>query len=162
MTEDPGKHYRFEYKVCLTEQDKKNEHVIVKLDPFRIAQIYGMTSFALMTVLKKCLCTGNRGHKDKKQDLLDIISAANRELEILKEDGTDKDLTVTKIPNNTNNDWIKTEYRLPSLGQTVDIKTEKEIYRGTIDKRKFVWVLTAACGSKSIPFTEGTRWRPLK
>lgn len=71
---DPGKHYRFMYKG-------------LKLDPFRIAQIYGMTSFAMMTILKKCLCAGNRGHKDYRQDLNDIICAAQRELELLDEDG---------------------------------------------------------------------------
>jgi len=77
---DPGAHYRFMYKG-------------IKLDPFRIARVYRMKSFAMMTILKKCLCAGDRGHKDYKQDLLDIISACNRELEILEEDeefdGTD-------------------------------------------------------------------------
>jgi len=73
MIADPGKHYRFEYKE-------------INLDPFRIAKIYNMQSFALMTILKKCLCAGNRGHKDYKQDLLDIISAAEREIEIIEED----------------------------------------------------------------------------
>jgi len=70
---DPGAHYRHEFKG-------------VKLDPFRIAYAYMMKSFAMMTILKKCLCAGNRGHKDYKTDLLDIISAAQREIEILEED----------------------------------------------------------------------------
>jgi len=70
---DTGKHYRFEYKG-------------IKLDPFRIAKIYGMESFALMTVLKKILCAGNRGHKDYKADILDCITALQRELEIVEED----------------------------------------------------------------------------
>ena len=74
MTEtDHGKHYRYEHKG-------------VKLDPFRIAKIYGMQSFAMMTILKKCLCAGDRGHKDYRQDLNDIICAAQRELEMLDED----------------------------------------------------------------------------
>lgn len=71
--EDTGSHYRFEYKG-------------IKLDPFRISQIYGMTSFAMMTILKKCLCAGNRGHNSYRDDLLDIINAAQRELEIIDED----------------------------------------------------------------------------
>lgn len=83
---DPGAHYRHEIKVRLSEQDIANGFVVVKLDPFRIASVYRMTSFALMTVLKKCLKAGERGHKDKRQDLLDIISAAQRELEIIDED----------------------------------------------------------------------------
>lgn len=71
--EDTGKHYRFEYQG-------------IKLDPFRIAQIYDMKSFALMTVLKKILCAGNRGHKNYKADILDCINALQRELEIIEED----------------------------------------------------------------------------
>lgn len=71
--EDTGSHYRFEYKG-------------IKLDPFRISQIYGMTSFAMMTILKKCLCAGNRGHNSYREDLLDIINAAQREIEIIDED----------------------------------------------------------------------------
>lgn len=71
--EDTGSHYRFEYKG-------------IKLDPFRISQIYGMTSFAMMTILKKCLCAGNRGHNSYREDLLDIINAAQREIEMIDED----------------------------------------------------------------------------
>jgi hypothetical protein len=71
--EDPGKHYRYELNG-------------IKLDPYRIAKIYAVNDFALQTILKKCLCAGNRGHKDFKQDLKDIVSAAARRLEMLKED----------------------------------------------------------------------------
>ena len=72
-SKDQGKHYRFNYKG-------------INLDPFRIAMIYKMQSFAMMTILKKCLCAGDRGHKDYSQDLRDIICAAKRELEIVHED----------------------------------------------------------------------------
>lgn len=72
---DPGNHYRFQYKG-------------IKLDPYRIAAIYNMQSFAMMTILKKCLCAGSRGHKNYEQDLKDIICAAERELEIINEDIT--------------------------------------------------------------------------
>ncbi|MGZ5029038.1 MAG: hypothetical protein ACXWAT_00765 [Methylobacter sp.] len=74
---DPGAHYRYSYKG-------------IKLDPFRIAKIYGMTDFELMTILKKVLKAGERGHKDKRQDLRDIISAANRAIEIIDEDAEDE------------------------------------------------------------------------
>lgn len=71
--EDTGKHYRYEYKG-------------VKLDPARICDIYGVNRLMMATIIKKALCAGNRGHKDKRQDLLDIINAANRELEMMSED----------------------------------------------------------------------------
>ena len=73
--QDAGRHYRFQYKG-------------INLDPFRIASVYKMESFAMMTVLKKCLCAGNRGHKDYEQDLRDIICAAQRELEMVREDNS--------------------------------------------------------------------------
>lgn len=71
---DPGLHYRYEYKG-------------IKLDPYRIAEIYNINDFALQTILKKVLRAG-RAHKDLKQDLKDIISAAERRLEMLEEDET--------------------------------------------------------------------------
>ena len=70
---DTGKHYRYVYKG-------------IKLDPFRIAAIYNVNDFAMQQIIKKCLCSGNRGHKDKRQDLLDIITAARRAIEMLDED----------------------------------------------------------------------------
>jgi hypothetical protein len=86
-TQDPGIHYRYSRTVILTQNDIDRGSVTINLDPFRIADIYGMTNFALMTILKKCLCAGNRGHKGLVQDLRDIICAANRMLQMLEEDG---------------------------------------------------------------------------
>lgn len=73
IDDDTGTHYRFMYQG-------------IKLDPFRIAKIYGITDFALQTILKKCLCAGDRGHKDKRRDLEDIITAAKRAIEMIDED----------------------------------------------------------------------------
>jgi hypothetical protein len=70
---DAGAHYRFQYQG-------------INLDPFRIAQVYEMDDFCMMTILKKTLCAGRRGHKDFEQDLKDIICAAQRKLEMLRED----------------------------------------------------------------------------
>lgn len=74
MTEDTGSHYRFTYKG-------------IKLDPARIMAIYGGPIHPLqMAILKKCLCAGNRGHNSEKEDVKDIITAANRWLEMIEED----------------------------------------------------------------------------
>ena len=70
---DPGAHYRWWYKD-------------IQLDPARIAKIYGITSGMQFTILKKVLCPGDRGSKDYRQDMLDIISAAQRELAMMDED----------------------------------------------------------------------------
>ncbi len=71
--QDPGKHYRYTYKG-------------IKLDPFRICQIYEVYDFALQTIIKKALKAGERGHKDMRQDLMDIINSAQRKIEMLDED----------------------------------------------------------------------------
>ena len=73
MAKDTGTHYRFEYKG-------------IKLDPARLMMIYGQTDLMMGTIVKKALCTGNRGHKDFRRDLEDIIWAAERRLEMLDED----------------------------------------------------------------------------
>ena len=70
---DHGGHYRYSYQG-------------IQLDPYRIAEIYQLHDFALQTILKKTLVAGKRGHKDFKQDLLDIICAAERRLQMLEED----------------------------------------------------------------------------
>jgi hypothetical protein len=92
---DPGKHYRHEYKVRITEDDIKNGFVVVKLDPARIAKVYGMVDFMDFTVLKKILRLG-RAQKSVEQDLKDIINAAQRRLEMLAEDATNSFTNVGK------------------------------------------------------------------
>jgi len=85
-SDDAGKHYRFQLTVKVDKADAHKGYKIINLDPFRIAAIYGIKDFALNTILKKVLVTGNRGHKDERQDLLDIISAAERKLQMMSED----------------------------------------------------------------------------
>lgn len=74
--EDQGKHYRFMYKG-------------VKLDPARIASVYEVQHPLQMAMLKKILCTGKRGHNSQVEDIKDIITAAERWLEMIEEDSQD-------------------------------------------------------------------------
>ena len=83
---DPGAHYRKELKVNITKDDLERGYVVVKLDPARIARVYTGLTAMLFTILKKTLRCGTGG-KTYVEDLHDIISAAEREIEILKEDG---------------------------------------------------------------------------
>lgn len=82
MDNDTGKHYRHNYKVAITEQNIEDGFIELQLDPARIQSVYGDMSGMQFTILKKILRLG-KAHKDKKQDLLDIIGAAQRELELL-------------------------------------------------------------------------------
>ena len=70
---DNGAHYRYEYEG-------------IKLDPARICDVYEVSCLLLGGIVKKALCSGNRGHKDMLTDLEDIICAAERKIEMLKED----------------------------------------------------------------------------
>ena len=72
-TVDEGQHYRYEYKG-------------IKLDPARICKIYHQSDLLLGAIVKKALCAGKRGQKSFEQDLKDIICAAERRLEMIKED----------------------------------------------------------------------------
>lgn len=83
---DTGKHYRFQYTVAVCYQDMLNGKLSINLDPFRIADIYGISNFAQQTALKKVLRAGNRGHKDLLQDINDIITALERWKQMLHED----------------------------------------------------------------------------
>jgi hypothetical protein len=81
---DPAAHYRRGIKVKLTDQDKENGFVMVQLDPYRIALAYGITDHMQFFIIKKGLRMGS-AHKNERQELLDIINAANRRIEILDE-----------------------------------------------------------------------------
>ena len=90
---DQGKHYRFSTTFPVAERDFKAGRLTVQLDPFKIAEVYNMTDFALMTILKKTLCAGNRGHKNLETALRDIICAAERRLEMIEETKLTGDLS---------------------------------------------------------------------
>jgi|TARA_R110000744_G_scaffold88901_1_gene173090 DNA-directed RNA polymerase subunit L len=70
---DKGLHYRFQYKG-------------LNLDPARIMLIYDANHPMQRTILKKALCAGDRGKKNIKEDIEDIINAAERWLQMIAED----------------------------------------------------------------------------
>ena len=69
---DSGAHYRYEFKG-------------VKLDPYRIMDLYKITHPAHQHALKKLLRAG-RSVKDQKQDIQEVIDSLNRWLEMMQED----------------------------------------------------------------------------
>ncbi len=73
ISQDTGKHYRKEYKG-------------IKLDPARIGRIYNIDHGCQFAILKKTLMAGKRGHKSVESDVRDIITAAERWLEMIAED----------------------------------------------------------------------------
>ena len=71
-SKDAGEHYRYTYKG-------------IKLDPFRICDIYGITDLGQGTIVKKGLRLGT-AHKDRMQDLLDIRCCVDRMIEMMGEE----------------------------------------------------------------------------
>lgn len=73
-----GQHYK---QVCVPSWA-----VGQPLDPFLIAEIFRRQDEALsapqITILKKTLALGKRGHKSPKQDFKDIVGAADRAIEL--------------------------------------------------------------------------------
>ena len=69
---DSGAHYRYSYRG-------------VKMDPYRIIAVYGITHPAHQHALKKLLRAG-RSVKNQRQDVQEVIDSLNRWLEMLDED----------------------------------------------------------------------------
>ena len=65
-------HYKYSYKG-------------IKLDPYRILSVYGITCPAQQHAIKKLLRAGN-SVKNLKQDIQEVIDTLQRKLEMLKED----------------------------------------------------------------------------
>lgn len=66
------KHYSFTYKG-------------VRIDPYRIFEIYGITNSAQQHAIKKLLRAGN-SNKSLKQDIAETIMTLNRWLDMMEED----------------------------------------------------------------------------
>jgi hypothetical protein len=69
---DSGAHYRYNYRG-------------VKLDPYRIISVYGITNPAHQHALKKLLRAG-RSVKSERQDIREVIDSLSRWLEMIDED----------------------------------------------------------------------------
>lgn len=57
----------------------------VTIDVYDVLQAFEVTNPALQHLIKKALCAGLRGHKDRQQDLNEILESAKRAIELEKE-----------------------------------------------------------------------------
>ncbi|WNL63655.1 hypothetical protein ST4_097 [Aeromonas phage ST4] len=60
--------------------------VAVKVDVYRVLAAFQVTDPALQHLLKKALCAGLRGHKDREQDLLDIQLSAEKAVDMFRDE----------------------------------------------------------------------------
>ncbi len=86
-------HYRPECLELIEDQNKEPEEYEyykysykgIKLDPYRILDIYKITCPAQQHAIKKLLRAGN-SVKELKQDIAEVIDTLKRKLEMLEED----------------------------------------------------------------------------
>ena len=57
-----------------------------QVDVYRLIDLFGVTHPVAQHILKKSLAAGQRGHKDLKRDIQDIVDSGERWLEMLGED----------------------------------------------------------------------------
>lgn len=65
---------------------KKDVSHLTFIDPYRIADLYGMNGGPIEHAFKKVLCAGQRGAKDKARDVQDAIDSLLRWQEMQAED----------------------------------------------------------------------------
>ena len=56
------------------------------IDVYRVLELFEVTDPALQHIIKKALCAGQRGAKDFRKDLEEIVDTGNRRIEMLDED----------------------------------------------------------------------------
>ena len=60
------------------------------IDVYRVLDLFGVTNPCIQHAIKKLLCSGERGAKDKIQDVQEAISSLLRYLEMQTEDENEK------------------------------------------------------------------------
>lgn len=68
------------------EHYHKNVRHLDSIDVYRVLELFEVTCPVMQHIAKKALCAGNRGHKDLRRDIQDIIDSALRKLEMMRED----------------------------------------------------------------------------
>jgi len=84
------KHFEssFTYIFTPTEKEDKPKNKYhrdlkgVTVDVYDVLKAFEVTDPALQHLIKKALCAGLRGHKNKDQDLQDILDSAKRAVEL--------------------------------------------------------------------------------
>lgn len=78
----------YDYKEISQEYKhyKKDVSNLNSIDVYRVLKLFDVKDPALQHAVKKILCAGDRGTKDKVQDIQEAIASLNRFLEMIKED----------------------------------------------------------------------------
>ncbi|AGY48117.1 hypothetical protein Presley_50 [Acinetobacter phage Presley] len=86
-------HRKMKAKDKVNELAAKYPHYYVRveglevIDFYRLAMLYNITDPCIQHAIKKLLALGNRGHKDRRHDINDVIDTLQSRLRIMDEDG---------------------------------------------------------------------------
>lgn len=69
-----------------------------KIDIYRVLELFEVTDSAIAHAIKKLLCPGKRGTKDRIQDFEEAIASISRFLEMEEEDTPDPENDKFYIP----------------------------------------------------------------
>lgn len=83
---DRGSHYRYSFRLNLTEEDKKNGFVMVNIDPYRISEVYKLGGWR-EHLFKKTVRGTDKGHTEQEliEELQCTINRAKQMFEESKE-----------------------------------------------------------------------------
>lgn len=126
---DVGAHYRFQLSVKVTEEDLNRGYAVVNIDPYKIADVYGITNHAIFSALKKLLVTGGRGYKDAAQDVADSIGALQRWQELQEEQATLAKMVGKSLKSQENiSEFNSTDFaaRLNRIRDKLPVTTEEK------------------------------------
>lgn len=86
-----------------------------EVDVYRVLKLYKVHDPCLQHIAKKALCAGERGHKDMRRDLQDIVDTAQRAIDMLDEEQRDQRAAEDAVLDMLHN---ATEYVAPEEGVT--------------------------------------------
>lgn len=83
---DRGSHYRYSFRLNLTEEDKENGFVMVNIDPYRISEVYKLGGWR-EHLFKKTIRGMDKGHTEEEliEELQCTINRAKQMFEESKE-----------------------------------------------------------------------------
>ena len=83
---DPGSHYRYTYRQKVTDGDLARGYVSVKMDPYRVCDIYKVGGGPREHIAKKALRGCSKGHTELEL-IAELQSCLDRWREMVKEGG---------------------------------------------------------------------------
>lgn len=74
------------YHRKLTFYDAAGIRQVTYVDVYDVLKLFDVQCHAVGHAVKKLLCAGNRGHKDRETDLLEAIRAIERAVDLAREE----------------------------------------------------------------------------